>query len=138
MSDELARIGVHPAGEQSAVAVRATDPPVMLDSFAGSVRVEWDQEVAFAPLGQRPFFIHFLKAHIGFQGDGSAVVGGFWKYGKLASYRAPGRREEEGFEESGQQRLSALSRVVDELEEAEIDRELLLRNSAMGPQPRAQ
>jgi len=61
MSDDFAPIGVHPAGEQSAVAVRAPAAPVVVDSFAGSVRVEWDQEAAFTPLGQLPFFIHFLK-----------------------------------------------------------------------------
>ena len=33
----------------------------MVDSFAGSVRVEWDHATAFTPLGQLPFFIDFLK-----------------------------------------------------------------------------
>ena len=35
---------------------------VDLDSFFGPVRVEWDHEAALTPLGQLPFFIHFLKA----------------------------------------------------------------------------
>ena len=34
---------------------------VDLDSFFGPVRVEWDHEAALTPLGQLPFFIHFLK-----------------------------------------------------------------------------
>ena len=34
----------------------------MVDSFAGSIRVEFDHEAAFTPLGQLPFFIDFLKA----------------------------------------------------------------------------
>ena len=34
---------------------------VVVDSFAGSVRVELDHEAAFTPLGQLPFFIDFLK-----------------------------------------------------------------------------
>jgi len=34
---------------------------VVVDSFAGSVRVEFDHEAAFTPLGQLPFFIDFLK-----------------------------------------------------------------------------
>ncbi len=35
---------------------------VDLDSFFGPVRVECDHEAALTPLGQLPFFIHFLKA----------------------------------------------------------------------------
>ena len=44
--------------------VVARKPPggVDLDSFFGPVRVEWDHEAALTPLGQLPFFIHFLKA----------------------------------------------------------------------------
>ena len=34
---------------------------VVVDSFAGPVRVEWDHEAALTPLGQLPFFIDFLK-----------------------------------------------------------------------------
>jgi hypothetical protein len=34
---------------------------VVVDSFAGPVRVEWDREASFTPLGQLPFFIDFLK-----------------------------------------------------------------------------
>ena len=34
---------------------------VDLDCFFGPVRVEWDHEAAMTPLGQLPFFIHFLK-----------------------------------------------------------------------------
>ena len=34
---------------------------VVVDSFAGSIRVEFDHEAAFTPLGQLPFFIDFLK-----------------------------------------------------------------------------
>ena len=34
---------------------------VVVDSFAGSVRIEFDHEAAFTPLGQLPFFIDFLK-----------------------------------------------------------------------------
>ncbi|MBV8285422.1 MAG: transposase [Hyphomicrobiales bacterium] len=43
------------------VATEATGS-VDLDSFFGPVRVEWDHEAALTPLGQLPFFIHFLKA----------------------------------------------------------------------------
>ena len=42
-------------------ARRRTTQPLVVDSFAGSVRVEWDHATAFTPLGQLPFFIDFLK-----------------------------------------------------------------------------
>src|SRR5271170_3738121 len=64
MSQDLSPISVHPTGEQSAVALGGAAPPpqpLVVDSFAGSVRVEWDHATAFTPLGQLPFFIDFLK-----------------------------------------------------------------------------
>src|SRR5258708_33383731 len=63
MTQDLPPIAVHPTGEQSAVALggAAPPPPLVVDSFAGSVRIEWDQATAFTPLGQLPFFIDFLK-----------------------------------------------------------------------------
>src|SRR5271156_91845 len=64
MSQDLPPIAVHPTGEQSAVALggaAAPLQPLVVDSFAGSVRVEWDHATAFTPLGQLPFFIDFLK-----------------------------------------------------------------------------
>src|SRR5271154_4174211 len=61
MTHAHSRHGVHPAGEQSLVAREGSPPPVMVDSFTGPVRVEWDREAALTPLGQLPFFIDFLK-----------------------------------------------------------------------------
>ena len=61
MTQDLARVGVHPAGEQPKVEVEAMARPVLVDSFAGLVRVEWDRRSSFTPLGQLPFFIDFLK-----------------------------------------------------------------------------
>src|SRR5271163_4154571 len=64
MTQDLSPIAVHPTGEQSAVALggaAAAPQPLVVDSFAGSVRVEWDHATAFTPLGQLPFFIDFLK-----------------------------------------------------------------------------
>jgi hypothetical protein len=52
----------HLPGEQSVVVGRERPPGVEVDSFCGSVQVEWDHEAAMTPLGQLPFFIHFLKA----------------------------------------------------------------------------
>src|SRR5574337_1912882 len=50
------------SGGQSEVVGRASPSGVDLDSFFGLVRVEWDHAAALTPLGQLPFFIHFLKA----------------------------------------------------------------------------
>ena len=52
----------HLSGEQSLVVEGEPPGGVDLDSFFGPVRVEWDHEAALTPLGQLPFFIHFLKA----------------------------------------------------------------------------
>ena len=62
MTRDSSRSSAHPPGEQSLVV--ASEPPggVDIDSFFGPVRVEWDHEAAMTPLGQLPFFIHFLKA----------------------------------------------------------------------------
>jgi Transposase DDE domain group 1 len=51
----------HLSGDQSLVVATGLPQGVDLDSFAGTVHVEWDQEAAMTPLGQLPFFIDFLK-----------------------------------------------------------------------------
>ena len=51
----------HLSDEQSLVVGRDRPPGVDVDSFCGSVHVEWDHGAAMTPLGQLPFFIHFLK-----------------------------------------------------------------------------
>jgi hypothetical protein len=61
MTQDLSRPGVHPAGEQPLIAGEGSPPAVMVDSFAGAVRVEWAHRASFTPLGQLPFFIDFLK-----------------------------------------------------------------------------
>ena len=35
--------------------------PVVADTFAGRIHVEWDNSATVTPLGQLPFFIEFLK-----------------------------------------------------------------------------
>ena len=57
MTQDLSRRGVHPAGEQPLIAGGGPPLAVVVDSFAGAVRVEWDHRAAFTPLGQLPFFI---------------------------------------------------------------------------------
>jgi hypothetical protein len=49
-----------PTGEQPVVE-RAAAGPVVADTFAGRIHVEWDNSAAVTPLGQLPFFIEFLK-----------------------------------------------------------------------------
>src|SRR5271165_4256911 len=61
MTRDSSSFSAHPPGEQSLVVANERLGGVDLDSFFGPVRVEWDHEAALTPLGQLPFFIHFLK-----------------------------------------------------------------------------
>jgi hypothetical protein len=49
-----------PTGEQLVVE-RVSAGPVVADTFAGRIHVEWDNSATVTPLGQLPFFIEFLK-----------------------------------------------------------------------------
>ncbi|MBV9530390.1 MAG: transposase [Bradyrhizobium sp.] len=49
-----------PAGEQPAVE-RPFEEPLVADTFAGRIHVEWDAAAPVTPFGQLPFFIEFLK-----------------------------------------------------------------------------
>ena len=49
-----------PTGEQPVVE-RVSAGPVVADTFAGRIHVEWDNSATVTPLGQLPFFIEFLK-----------------------------------------------------------------------------
>jgi hypothetical protein len=49
-----------PMGEQPLVA-RLSAGPVVADTFAGRLHVEWDNSATVTPLGQLPFFIEYLK-----------------------------------------------------------------------------
>ena len=51
----------HPPGEQPLIELASAAGPAILDTFAGPVRVEWDETSAMTPLGQTPFFIEYLK-----------------------------------------------------------------------------
>ena len=51
----------HPAGELPSVE-RDVDPgPVVVDTYAGSVQVEWNPDAAVTPLGHFAFFAEYLK-----------------------------------------------------------------------------
>ena len=47
-------------GEQPVVE-RVSGGPVVADTFAGRIHVEWDNSATVTPLGQLPFFIEYLK-----------------------------------------------------------------------------
>jgi hypothetical protein len=49
-----------PVGEQPVVEKRPVGP-VVADTFAGRIHVEWDGSATVTPLGQLPFFIEYLK-----------------------------------------------------------------------------
>src|SRR5580658_2784806 len=49
-----------PTGEQPVIE-RVSSRPVVADTYAGRIHVEWDNSAMVTPLGQLPFFIEFLK-----------------------------------------------------------------------------
>ena len=61
MTQEHLPPSVHPSGEQLPVEMGSHSGPVTLDTFAGSVRVEWDVTSPLTPLGQIVYFVEFLK-----------------------------------------------------------------------------
>ncbi len=61
MTRDSRPLSPHLSGEQPLVVESEIPSGVEVDSFQGTVRVEWDQEAAMTPLGQLPFFIDFLK-----------------------------------------------------------------------------
>src|SRR6267143_651108 len=48
-------------GELPVVVERVSAGPVVADTFAGRIHVEWDGGAPVTPLGQLPFFIEYLK-----------------------------------------------------------------------------
>jgi hypothetical protein len=68
MGKKLGKLPGLPAGEQPVVERASAGPvvadifdPVVADTFAGPIHVEWDNSAPLTPLGQLPFFIEFLK-----------------------------------------------------------------------------
>src|ERR1700738_2693964 len=49
-----------PTGEQPVIE-RMSAGPVVADTFAGPIHVEWDNSATVTPLGQLPFFVEYLK-----------------------------------------------------------------------------
>jgi len=61
MSENQLIVPVHPTGEQPLIELAAAAGPAILGTFAGPIRVEWDEASALTLLGQMPFFIGYLK-----------------------------------------------------------------------------
>ncbi len=61
MTHDSSQLPVHPLGEQSSVVESDFLSGIDIDSFHGTVRVEWNHGAAMTPHGQLPFFIDFLK-----------------------------------------------------------------------------
>ena len=59
MTQERSLATIHPAGEQLPVEVSTASAPVTLDTFAGAVKVEWDETSPLMPLGQVVFSSNF-------------------------------------------------------------------------------
>ena len=60
MGKNCGDLSVLPMGEQPVVE-RVPAGPVVADTFAGRIHVEWDASATVTPLGQLPFFIEYLK-----------------------------------------------------------------------------
>ena len=52
----------HPEGDLPSVVEAFDDGPVVVDTYAGPVRVEWDPEASVTALGHFAFFVEYLKA----------------------------------------------------------------------------
>jgi Transposase DDE domain group 1 len=50
-----------PTGEQPLVVAPVSAGPVVVDTFAGRVHVEWDNSAPVTAYGQLPFFVDFVK-----------------------------------------------------------------------------
>jgi len=100
----------HPAGDLPSVVEAVADGPVVVDTYAGPVRVEWDAEAAVTTLGHFAFFVEYLKTSGRFDAlvadcpvvytsgnapavrdvVGTAVLGilaGHWRYAHLTALR---------------------------------------------------
>ena len=51
----------HPAGEDPGVVREVAREAVKVDTFGGTVHVEWDPDAAVTPLGHLAFFAEYLK-----------------------------------------------------------------------------
>ncbi len=61
MTKDTRKASTHPAGEQPLVERHAPPAAIVVDSWAGPVRVVWDTAAPLTPFGQLSFFIQFLR-----------------------------------------------------------------------------
>ena len=61
MTQGPSTLSVHPTGDQLAVDPVAPTGPTTLDTFAGFVKVEWEEVSPLTAFGQMAYFIEFLK-----------------------------------------------------------------------------
>jgi hypothetical protein len=61
MTQGPSTLSVHPTGDQLAVDPVAPTDPTTLDTFAGFVKVEWEEASPLTAFGQMAYFIEFLK-----------------------------------------------------------------------------
>jgi hypothetical protein len=127
MSDQNLPQPAHPAGDLPSVVETVTDGPMVIDTYAGPVRVEWDPEASVTQLGHFAFFVEYLKASGRFDAlvadcllaytsanappvrdvVGTALLGilaGHWRYAHLTALRG----------DSVSPALLGMSRVVSE------------------------
>ena len=52
----------HPAGDRALVAGPVADGPVIVDTYLGRVKVDWDPEANVTALGHLAFFVEYLKS----------------------------------------------------------------------------
>ena len=52
---------IHQNGDQDLPLKNPLSSAIEVDTYAGKVHIEWDQDAAVTPIGQLPFFIQFLK-----------------------------------------------------------------------------
>ena len=61
MSESKQALEAHPAGDGPSTARELAREAVKVDTFGGTVHVEWDPDAAATPLGHLAFFAEYLK-----------------------------------------------------------------------------
>jgi hypothetical protein len=62
MKDRFALETAHLAGDLPCVAGEITQGPVVVDTYAGPVKVDWDPDAKVTQLGHFAFFVEYLKS----------------------------------------------------------------------------
>ena len=61
MSEPRQALVAHPVGDGPSIVREFTREAVKVDTFGGTVHVEWDPDAAAATLGHLAFFAEYLK-----------------------------------------------------------------------------